>query len=354
ELEWYSEMTEGANALGLLGQTYQTLKWSSPVTAGTPVSVKLGTAFSTANVLGSLRVVAVDAGGNAVGTVQNVESKILEAAGGLKVYEYTFTPTDGNGQGVAYSGVKVYFQGAVSLGQTAYVYDAYYHEAGAVDCGDDEVLDVLHGVENPISGLRVGNVLIGVEDAENVIDGDDDTYAVMNNVVAVNAQTRLEVLYNTPALAGDEVHIKLSDPNSLLAVQALQSFKIQPYLGNAPVGEPIDESSSILNIELLTGGSEANVTYTADRSFDRIKILYGGVTGVLDQLRVHEITRTVPQLELGDNKDNVFEICEGEDITIPDPDDCTSYIIYTDATGTEVADITELDSGSHALYVQTV
>src|SRR5690606_6908935 len=133
-------------------------------------------------VLGSLRIVAVDASGNAVSSVHNVEPNILNALGGLNVYDFTFTPADGSGQPVAYAGVKVYYQGAVSLLQTARIYGAYYHEVGAVDCGDDEVLDVLHGVENPINGLGVANALIGVADSENVVDGDEDTYAVMNNV----------------------------------------------------------------------------------------------------------------------------------------------------------------------------
>src|SRR3546814_9972749 len=70
--------------------------------------------------------------------------------------------------------------------------------------------------------------------------------------------------------------------------------------------------------------------------------------------RVNEITRVVPQLELGDNGDNVFEICEGEDIVIPEPDDCTTYVIYDAATGGTVVDITELEPGTHLLYVQTV
>src|SRR5690606_261229 len=354
DINSFSELTEGLNALGLLGQTYQTLKWSAPVAAGTPVSVKLGKQFSTVNVLGTLRIVPVNASGNSVGVSQSVEPNILNALGGINVYDYTFTPTDASGQPVAYSGVKIYYQGAISLLQTARIYEAYYHEVGAVDCGDDEVLDVLHGVENPISGLGVANALIGVADSENVVDGDEDTYAVMNNVAGVNAQTRLEVRYNTPGLAGDEVHIKMTDPSSLLVVGALESFTIQPYLGDAPVGDPIDETSSILRIELLGGGSEAEVIYTADRPFDRIKILYGGVASVLDQLRVNEITRVVPQLELGDNGDNTFEICEGEDIVIPDPDECTTYVIYDEATGGTVVDITELDPGTHILYVQTV
>ncbi len=354
DINSYSELTEGVNALGLFGQTYQTLKWGTTITAGTPVSVKLGKQFSVASALGSLRIVAVDASGNTVSTVHNVEPNILDAAGGLNVYDYTFTPADGSGQAVPYAGVKVYYQGAVSLLQTARIYEAYYHEMGAVDCGDDDVLDVLHGVENPISGLGVANALIGVTDPENVVDGDDGTYAVMNNVGGVNAQTRLEVRYNAPGLAGDEVHIQLTDPGSLLSVTALGSFTIQPYLGDAPVGEPIVEDGTTLRIELLGGGSEAHVIYTADRPFDRIKILYGGVASVLDQLRVNEITRVIPLLELGDDGDNTFEICEGDDIVIPDPDDCTTYLIYDAITGGNLVDITELAAGVHALYVQTV
>src|SRR5690606_1471243 len=195
------------------------------------------------------------------------------------------------------------------------------HEVGAVDCGDEEVLDVLHGVENPISGLGVANALIGVTDPEHVIDNDETTYAVMNNVAALNAQTRLEVRYNNPGIAGDEVRILLSQPGGLLEVEALTSFTIQPYLGDSPVGEPITDLSNLLRIELLGGGNQAEVIYSADRPFDRIKILFGGVTNVLGQLNVHEITRDVPQLELGENGDNTFEICAGEDIVI-DPDDC--------------------------------
>src|SRR5690606_29602328 len=251
------------------------------------------------------------------------------------------------------SGVKIYYQGALSLSQAARIYEAYYHQVGAVECGDDEVLDVLHGVENPITGLGVGNALIGVTNPENVFDGAEDTYAVMNNVAGVNAQTRLEVRYNTPALAGDEVRILLSEPGGLLEVEALTLFTIQPYLGDAPVGEPISNSSNLLRIELLGGGNQAEIIYSADRSFDRIKILFGGVANVLGQLNVHEITRDVPQLELGDNGDNTFEICEGGDIVI-DPDDCTSYVIYDALTGGTVVDITELAPGTHTLYVQTV
>ena len=350
----HSTLTEAVNILGLTGQTYQTLKWSTSVQAGIPVSVKLGKSLSTANVLGSLRLVAVNASGTGVSTVQDVEPKLVDVLGGLNVYEYTFTPVDQNGQPVTYSGVKVYFAGAVSVLQTAHVYEAYYHETGTVDCGADEVSDVLHGVENPISTLGVGNILVGVSDAGNAVDNDPATFAIMNNVAAVNAQTRLEVLYSMPALAGDTLLINLSSPGGLLSVQALQSFTIQPYLGNVPVGQPVAQDGVVLKIDILSGGTGALLTYTADQAFDRIKILYGGVANVLGQLYVHEISRRIPDFVTGDNNDNVFAICEGGNITITSPDDCVLYKIYDSETGRTEVDVTTLGVGSHTLYVQTI
>lgn len=354
DLTTYSTLTEGINVLGLTGQTYQILKWSTPVQAGTPVSVKLGKTLSTVNALGSLRVVAVNASGSAVSTIQHVDPKLVAVLSGLNVYEYTFTPVDRNGQAVAYSGVKVYFAGAVSVLQTARIYEAYYHEVGSVDCGADEVFDVLHGVENPINMLGVANALIGISDAEHAVDNDSNTFATMNNLAAVNAQTRLEVLYSVPALAGDKLLINLSDPAGLLNIQALQSLTIQPYLGNVPVEKPVSEDGAILKIDILHGGSKALATYTADQPFDRIKILYGGVADVLTQLQVNEISRQVPELVTGDNNDNNFAICKGEDITITPPNDCTTYKIYDSAIGGSEVDVTVLGVDSYTLYVQTV
>jgi len=351
----YSILTEGVNLLGLLGQTFQTVGWDHEVNAGTPVSVKLGKAFTTAEVIGGLRVVAVNAAGNPVSTVQNVDPSLAAALGGLNVFEYTFTPVNSNGDLVAYNGIKIYYQAGVSLLQTARLYETYYHEVGTVDCGDTNgIHDVITGVENAISGLTLLTGLVEVEDEWNAVDGDEETHATLRNLAGVNAYTRMEVLYGTPALAGDVVDILVETPGTLLSLGLLESFRIQPYLGNAAVGEPITESSSLLTISLLSGDTQARIRYEADAPFDRIKILYGAVADVLDGLRILEITRNVPQLELGDNGDNVFEICEGEDIVIPEPDDCTTYVIYDAATGGTVVDITELGPGTHILYVQTV
>ncbi|WP_211657650.1 Ig-like domain-containing protein [Parapedobacter composti] len=346
----YSTIAEllSTSLLGLTGETSQTLTWNSDIPAGTPVTVKLAKEYGAAGVIGGLYVQAVDGAGNPVGGRQWVDPNLASVVNGLNVFEYTFAPT-GN-----YRGVKVALSAVLNAAQSARIYNAYYHQAGTPDCSNpDGVRDVLEGVEFPLGIANVLTGLAGVENPRAAADGDEATFATLRNNVGVNALTKLEVAYAMPALAGDTVSIRFSKPGSVLTAGLLESFTIQPYLGNTAAGDPVHNNPSLLRIELLPGGQEGRITYTADVPFDRIKILYGGIASVVDELRIHEVSRTVPAVVTGPNNDNTFEICAGEDITI-DPDDCTAYTIYTTAAGNTVADITALPAGTHTLYVQTV
>ncbi|WP_270090017.1 Ig-like domain-containing protein [Sphingobacterium sp. SYP-B4668] len=352
----FSTLTDGVNVGNLLGKTFQNIKWSgSPIAAGTPVTVKLGKSMTVAQVIGGLLVEPIDAAGNSVGAPQIVDGDIANIVAGENIYDFTFTPTNAAGALVPYSGVKVHLIGLITAGQSVNLYEAYYHSAGTPDCTNPNgVIDILHGIERPIGGVGVLNALNFVTDATNAVDGNEATSALLNNVVNVNAYTRLEVAYNTPALVGDTLTIKLETPSSLLTVGLLQAFTIQPYLGNVAVGAPIHNDASLLNITLLDGGNKADVKFIANAPYDRIKILYGGLVTALSQLKVNEITRTIPAVVAGPNNDNVFEICPGDDITIPAPDNCTTYEIYDAITGGNKVDITKLAPGTHTLYVQTI
>ncbi|WDF67709.1 gliding motility-associated C-terminal domain-containing protein [Sphingobacterium oryzagri] len=352
----FSTLTEGVNALNLLGQTFQHIRFSgSPIPAGTAVTVKLGKNLTVAQLAGGIRVQPIDAAGNAFGASQLVDGDLVNIVAGENIFEYTFVPTATNGQPVEYSGVKVYLTALATVAQSVNVYEAYYQQQGTSDCSEPNgVIDVLSGIERPINGVGVLNGLVSVSNAENAVDGDEASFALLNNLVGVNAFTRLEVIYNTPALAGDTLTIRVSKPSTLLTLGLLESFRIQPYLGNNAVGEPIHNDASLLRLTLLPGNEEADVQFIANAPFDRIKILYGGVASVLDQLRVHNIVRTIPRVVAGPNGDNKFEICPGGDITIPAPDNCTSYLVYDSETGGNVVDVTNLTAGNYTLYVQTV
>ena len=353
----FSELTEGANVLGLFGQTYQNIKWSgSAIPPGTAVTVKVGQQSTLAQVARGLRIQAINAAGAPVGVSQSMRAAIANVVQGLNVFDYTFVPTDESGEPVPYSGVRVYLQALASVAQRVNLYEAYYHTEATVDCANqDEVMDILTGVEYPINGLSVLTGLVSVQNPENAVDGDAATAATLNNAVGVNAFARMELLYHTPALAGDTLIIDVAKPATLLTANLLQAFTIQPYLGNVAVGEPVHNNSALLNISLLGGGTAAEIKFLATSPFDRIKILYGGVATVLDQLEVREIKRVIPTVVAGPNGDNRFEICPGEGIDIPDPDNCTTYLIYDAATGGSLVDVTTLPAVvDTTLYVQTV
>ncbi|WP_188876088.1 Ig-like domain-containing protein, partial [Sphingobacterium alkalisoli] len=352
----FSTLTEVANVAGLLGQTYQNIKWTgSPIAAGTPVTVKLGKTLTVAQLAGGIRVQPINAAGNPVGVSHLVDGDLVNIVAGENIFDFTFVPTNASGQQVVYSGVKVYLSALATVAQSVNLYEAYYHTPGTPDCDEPNgVIDVLSGIERPIGGVGALNGLVNVVDAANAVDGSDGTFAVLNNAVGVNAYTRLEVLYSTPALAGDTLTIRVGKPSSLLTVGLLESFTIQPYLGNTAVGAPIHNDGTLLKITLLAGNEQADVKFIANAPFDRVKILYGGVASVLDQLQVHEITRTIPAVVAGPNGDNKFKICPEGDITIPVPDNCTTYQIYDAPTGGNMVNVTELSEGIHTLYVQTI
>ncbi len=347
----YSTISEvlATSLLGLTGETSQTLTWNSDIPAGTPVTVKLAKEYGVAGVIGGIYVQAVDASGNDVGSRQWVDPNLASVVNGVNVFEYTFAPTQD------YRGVRVALSSVLSAAQSARIYHAYYHESGTPDCAEPNgVIDVLGGMEFPIGVLNLVTGLTGVSDPWDAVDEDETSYATLTNTVGANAYSKLEVVYGTPALMGDTVTIKVGKPGTLLNVGLLDNFTIQPYLGSAAVGAPIHNDPALLKINLLPGEEEATVQFIANAPFDRIKILYGGVASVLDQLRVFEITRKIPTPIVGPNADNTFEICPGGDIVIPDPDDCTSYILYTTVDGTVVADVPSLPSGTHTLYLQTI
>ncbi|WP_189627907.1 Ig-like domain-containing protein, partial [Sphingobacterium griseoflavum] len=353
----FSVLTEGANVLGLFGQTYQNIKWSgNSIPAGTAVTLKVGKQSTLVQVAGGLRIQAVNAAGAPVGVSQSLGADIASTVEGLNIVEYTFVPTDESGETIAYNGVRVYLQALANVAQRVHVYEAYYQQEGTVDCENSQtVMDVLTGVERPIGGVGLLTGLVSIENPLNAIDNDPSTAAVLNNAVGVNAYSRMELLYHTPALAGDTLIIDVAKPATLLTVGLLDAFTIQPYLGNIAVGEPVRHTSSLLNISLLGGGSQASIKFVAPAPFDRVKILYGGIASVLDQLQIREIRRVVPAVVVGPDGDNNFVICPGDVIDIPVPDNCTTYLIYDAPIGGTVVDVASLPAGvDTTLYVQTV
>src|SRR5690606_12300473 len=136
----------------------------------------------------------------------------------------------------------------------------------------------------------------------------------------------------TPTVDGDTVDMLISNPGGILSLGLLDGFEIQRYYGSEAVGDPIDASSSFLQLNLLNPGDNQGTLVLAPEdglAYDRIKISMGGVASVLDGLRVHEITRT-PFIKLTGSNDMEVVPCAYDLLSFDPVDACTTYQVQDD------------------------
>ncbi len=305
------------NVISLLGigTTWQDLKFSTTITAGTPVTIKLGQEYSVLQLIGAITIRPLDAQGNAIGKLKGIgETDLLNALVGDNVFEFSFTPTDNNGVPIDYSGVRVHLGSLLGVGNSMSIYGAYVDERlaatsstcvsnlevngatipkilnvdtylantdtnvpgfdvlTAVGSLDGKVKlnsttqDVLWGVKDP--GIGVATSLSGViypylaaDHSYETVDINNNpitvdglkSFAIFNTAAAVlNAQT-LTVKFKEIARPGDKVRIVMGSQNvGVLNLDLLKNFTIQRYLGDVPVGDVITNSQfSIINLNIL-------------------------------------------------------------------------------------------------------
>ena len=365
----YSLLSEtvGTSLLGLTGETSQTIRWNTMVPAGTPVTIKLGREYGLTGVSGGIYVQALDGdpidGDELIGLRQVADANLVSAVNGINEFTYSFIPVDINGVPVAYNGVKISLASLLNAEQNVRVYGAYYHETTATlaSCTFG-ALDVFSGFESIISGLDVATGLTSVTDPDFAVDGDLDTYASLNNYVAANVSSKLDITFSAPSIAGDSVAIKLGSPVEELDLTLLQGFSIQRYLGDQEVGEPLEAGSESILLHTPEDATEQVLSFINDLPFDRIKILSGGILEAIDEIRIYEV-QLIPLVKLdGEQHDDIaeidyIEICPGDIIDTPDSS-CDQIKFYTEETGgTEITveDIAAWAPGTtQTVYLQIV
>ncbi|WP_290843522.1 gliding motility-associated C-terminal domain-containing protein [Flavobacterium sp.] len=335
-LQTFSTITTGIGLLGV-GTTWQTLQWPTTISGGTPVTVKLGSEYSGLTLLGGFSVVGTKRNGAGtpiqIGNPQPVSGSILDLLPGQNTFEFTFVPANGSGP-QAYDGVRIIIGSTVSLAQNAKVFEAYYATpATQVACGDD-ARDVLYGVVD--LGVGALTSTVGVTNPFQAIDASQTTAATIFSGVGVLAAAEMTVVFNTPSVQGDQVRIRLSRPGTVLSLSLLNGLTIQPMLGNAPSGAAAS-ASSLLSLQLLNGGQVAAGTFTPTAPFDRLRIRFGGVAGVLESLNVHDIERLANTHVIGADPTNTITVCQGQTITLEAaPVACTNFIWYDAEVGGNV------------------
>ncbi|MDN3673743.1 gliding motility-associated C-terminal domain-containing protein [Flavobacterium branchiarum] len=313
------------------------MQWPTNITKGTPVTLKLGLENSLVAVGQSITVVGTKRNGANnpidIGVLKSISGSLLNLLSGQNSFEYTFVPSDVSGP-KDYDGIRVQLGSILSVGQSINVYDAYYEkQVTQIACEQGDIQDVFTGVKD--LGIGALTTTVGVSNPWNIADGDISTYATMFSGAGVLAAAELKAVFRTPSMVGDSLRITISKPGTVLNLNLLTGFTVQLYSGNIAVGGPIKNTSSLLSLRLLSGGTMAmTIVAPQTQPYDRVTITFGGVASVLDQLRVHTIDRVTNTKVVGGDINNKITVCPGSNISLEVPEKpCADYAWYDSPIG---------------------
>jgi len=360
----HSTITTGIGLLGI-GTTWQTLQWNQNVAAGTTVKIKLGSEYSALTVAGAYSVVGTKRNGSGVpvdiGSAIQISGTQVGLLAGENVFEFSFIPSDNTGP-KDYDGIRIIVNSVVSLAQNIKIYEAYYErQVQQIACSPDDAEDVFYGAVD--LGVGVTTATVGVDNPYQAIDSNETTYATMYSGLGVLASADLTIAFRTPSMPGDSLKIILSRPSTILSLGLMDGFSIQMFMGDTPMGGPLDNSSTSIQFALLNGGTEAQLTvFPQTQQYDRIQLRLGGVAGVLDLLRVHEIQRLANTTVAGADITNTIDACPNNTLNLSiTPEDCATFIWYDAAvggnvvsTGTSFTVPDNLAAGTYTYYIQPV
>lgn len=338
-----------------------------PITAGTPITIKLGQDYGVLQLLGGITVQTLNKSGVPVGPLKSIgELDLLNLLVGNNTIDVTFIPKDAAGANIEYGGVRILVGSVLGLFNSARIYGAYVDDrtpvtqSTACDANmtvngaeipgnlNAQVLlnrstkDVLYGVQD--AGLGVATVLSGVlypylatdaiNNSTSPLHGSPnyDTAAIFNTSVGVLNKQILTVKFKNIARPGDKVRIVMSSEGlPILDVNVLGGFTIQRYLGDIPIGDEIKASDSqIIKLDLLKLIANQASTKTAiildgiGASFDRIELRLNNVVSA-NLLGSKTYVYDVSILPYFDLEQDEQSLCLSAPVTFNLLDPCTSY-----------------------------
>ena len=270
--------------------------YTTLVPGNTPITVKFTLPAGLVAALGGLEIQAIkDLSRNGFGVVsyENVGAaytgtSLVSLISGTGEVDVTIVPS------ADYQGVRVRIKsGVLAAGYGVDIFGAYIKENASGDIACSNRLDRLSGVtSNDVANLASG--LGSVQNPGDALDASDATFAQLNMGTEVLNATYLTAIFNSKSKVNDSIRIVLQNSTpSVLTLSLLNSFSIRLYDGNTVV-KTITNTSSILNLNLLSGGTQTYaLTAEVDVAFDRIQVLYGGVASLLNSLKIYDINRKV-------------------------------------------------------------
>ncbi len=184
---------------------------------------------------------------------------------------------------------------------------------------------------NGVVGL---GVLAGVFNPGLAIDNDTQTgSSLILPVGALGGSVFQRASFGSVSRLGDTVRVLVSSPGRLLSLAVLGNAQITTYLGTTSNGDSRTLNSGLLNVQLLSGDTQALITFVPAATFDGVEVrLNGGLATALSSLNFNYAQRIlVAPTVLSSN----VTACENQttQLTVSNPSSSLTYRWY-DAAGT--------------------
>ena len=161
----------------------------------------------------------------------------------------------------------------------------------------DQMIGSAEGAEIDYEGSNVSGALVeiieGVKDIQNIVDGDPNSYATYTNVAQIAANKLLVPIKLGEKINSDGESIRvgftLQTAWSFLDADVLKFFQIKLYNGNTPVETKVVDSSNAADVGLIgSQGNKFRIGITTDKEFDRIELWTAGVLELgISQTRIY-------------------------------------------------------------------
>jgi len=167
-------------------------------------------------------------------------------------------------------------------------------------------------------------VACSVTNPNNAVDADTTTFSQFNVVVALGGISQ-KLIFADQGSAGDTVRIKVALPSGIISAGLLSSLTVQSYLGATANADQITLNSSLIKIQLLSGGTAAIIKFVPGATYDAVQISIDATLSALTNLNVYYATKQVEAPVLATNTAN---ICGGGSATFTVSNARNSVITY--------------------------
>ncbi|WEK18844.1 MAG: putative Ig domain-containing protein [Candidatus Pedobacter colombiensis] len=222
---------------------------------------------------------------------------------------------------------------------------------------DGPVLPVpCEGASKQESGVVGVNLLADVYNPGLAIDQDAATASsLVIPVGLLNAYVYQRLGFNGLSNVGDTVRVLITSPGKVLSLAALPSLELTTYNNNVSNGDAMMISSSFINLELLSNGTQALLTFVPTKQFDAVEVkLNSGLLGAFTSIDVNYAQRVLAA-------PTVFAqtagACQGSSavLSVTNPQANVTYRWYQGATfmaeGTTYATPATLAAGTYDFFV---